>query len=589
MEFKEKIKKYWHWPALIIMAVCFFVATSSYIYFVQADNFIKWSSPDETANYNFTKLYAQSGELKYFEKNNLIAEELIHPRSMRSDGGEVKPVSFLGIILIFGTIAHFLGYQVIPFLTPFFGALGIIFFFLLINKIFNQKIALISAFLLTIFPPYFYYSARSMFHNVLFMVLLIIGLYFISCLTKKYEGKKQYLNLLFAFTAGVFIGLTIITRTSEIIWLLPGLFLVWLFYLRQVGIAKLILFLAGIFLAILPVLYYNQILYSGIFNSGYTEANIAVSNITQATTNITQNAPQGRLLALKEQFLTIKRNVFYFGFNLAFAKKMFINYTVKMFNWLFWPAILGLIIFFVNFKKIKKSQLSLVASWALVSAILIIYYGSWKFNDNPDPSKFTIGNSYTRYWLPVYLGLMPFASYFLLKLARVFFPFVDSDSKHLLPFAWAKKHLALPRVIFLRAGFVALTLALVFSWASAFTLYGSEEGLFYSAETMRLARDEKNLIQKNTEDNAVIITFYADKILFPERRVIIGNLNDQNMNAIYAKLANQVPLYYYHFSLKPADVEYLNNTKFKDLNIQLKLVSKITKSFSLYKFEKTKK
>jgi len=161
-----------------LLALLFFFATSSFYFFTQDNDFVKWTSPDETANYIFSKLYAQEDKLVIIEKYNLYTEGIMHPRSFRVDGDELKPVSFLGIMLIYGSIAKLTSYKIIPFLTPFFGALGIIFFYLLIKKIFNKRNALISVFLMATFPPFVYYTARSMFHNVLFVVFCIIGLYF---------------------------------------------------------------------------------------------------------------------------------------------------------------------------------------------------------------------------------------------------------------------------------------------------------------------------------------------------------------------------------------------------------------------------
>ena len=175
---------------VILLAIVFFIGTSSFNYFAQNNDFIKFSSPDETSNYIFTKLYAQTNNLSIYEKYNLYAKDIIHPRSVRSDFGVLKPVSFLGIILIYGKIASLFSYKIIPYLTPFFAGIGIIFYFLLIKKIFNKKNALISAFILACFPVYIFYTARSMFHNVIFVVFLIIAIYFSFLMKEKRKQKK---------------------------------------------------------------------------------------------------------------------------------------------------------------------------------------------------------------------------------------------------------------------------------------------------------------------------------------------------------------------------------------------------------------
>ncbi|MBU1062572.1 hypothetical protein KJ700_00160, partial [Patescibacteria group bacterium] len=79
---------------------------------------------------------------------------------------------------------------------------------------------------------------------------------------------------------------------------------------------------------------------------------------------------------------------------------------------------------------------------------------------------------------------------------------------------------------------------------------------------------------------------YHDKLLFPERRIIVGLLDDPNMNYLYAKLARVFPVYYYNFSFKEKDLNYLNNSKLSKLNIKLKPITKIGEEFTLYKLER---
>ena len=85
---------------MIALACLFFVGTSSFNYFTQTYSkteteldFVKWISPDETANYIFSKLYGQTGEIKIYEQYNLYTEDVMHPRSVRSDFGKLKPMS----------------------------------------------------------------------------------------------------------------------------------------------------------------------------------------------------------------------------------------------------------------------------------------------------------------------------------------------------------------------------------------------------------------------------------------------------------------------------------------------------------------
>jgi len=590
----------WQWPllAVIFLAFCFFFATASYNYFVQADGFVKWSSPDETANYIFSKLYGQTGEMTIFERYNLVDEDIIHPRSFSSASGDLKPVSFLGIILIYGFLVSLFGFNILPFLTPVFASAGIIFFYLLIKKLFGSRNALISAFLLASFPPYIYYSARSLFHNVLFIALLIVGLYFgLLAAGKRYEWKKlDLLNWLLTALSGFFFGLAIITRTSELLWLGPMLFIIWLFNIKKIGFTKLVIFLSSLFLAVLPALYWDQILYGSPLAGGYLEMNQSVEILAKASGDLVKSTAVGNLAYSREVFDKIKGTIFHFGFAPRQSVKMLYYYFANMFPWLFWPAVLGGFLFFQRLRRWRKKHLVYLIAYGVISVILLFYYGSWLFHDNPDLRSFTIGNSYTRYWLPIYLGALPFASLFLIKLTRAIFPrfskeaepeggdnnplrnavfptvgsFVKGQSRHLR------------RVFFINSSRVILV-ALVYFISISFVLFGSEEGLLYLAQNRKMARYELEKILILTESNAVIITRYHDKVFFPERKVIVGLFDDDNMNAGYAKLINYLPVYYYNFTFPEKDLNYLNNEKLKAAGLSITPVEKITNDFSLYR------
>lgn len=562
---KKLIQKYWHYVVLIILAVLFFIGASSYIYSSQKGGFIKWGSPDETANYIFTKLYTQESRLEIFEKYNLPADDVMSPRSMRSDGGEIKPVSFLGIILIYGFIAKIFSYKIIPYLTPFFASIGIIYFYFLLKRIFGASTAIFSALILVVFPPFFYYSARSIFHNVLFVVFLIIGLYYTVVMSEKKDKNGQTafktvkpFELLYASLAGFFIGLALITRTSEILWVMPMLLILWLFNIKKIGITKILLFLFFIFLTFTPIFYWNNILYGSPFNSGYAAMNNSIKNLAHESFKLLS----GSLAYFKIFSIKLKDNVFYFGFWPKLSFKMFYEYFVKMFAFLFWPAAAGFFLLISKAGKLKKKHWAYFSAYSLVSLFLIFYYGSWEFHDNPDFSRHTIGNSYTRYWLPVYLGAMPLAGFFIIKLSKIF-----------------------KKKIFIISS-QAIIIILIFFISLKFVWTGSEEGLKFSLEKGRGAREEFNKVISLTPNNSVIITYYHDKLFFPERKVIVGFFDDKNMVSQYARLVNYLPVYYYNFTLPEKDIEYLNTKRLKEFGLSIEEIEKINNDFTLYRLKK---
>ncbi len=113
-------------------------------------------------------------------------------------------------------------------------------------------------------------------------------------------------------------------------------------------------------------------------------------------------------------------------------------------------------------------------------------------------------------------------------------------------------------------------------------MFGSEEGLIQSYYKQKNARQEYDKILSLTEENSVIITLYHDKLLFPQRRVIVGLFDDKEMVAKYAKLAKIAPLYYYNFTLPQKSVDYLNNKRLKENGLKIKKVEEIG-DFALYR------
>ncbi len=599
-------------------AILFFFSVSLFNFTTQKEDFVKWLSPDETANYVVSKLYGQTGSMIIFEKYNLYVDDIMRPRSFRSDNGNIKPVSFLGIIIVFGTIVKYTTYKVLPYLTPLFASIGIIYYFLLVRKLFNKNIALVSSILLAFFPVYTYYSARSMFHNVLFTVFLIIGLYYSYKMTEGYrnsplsppraherirlwrerfkdwgtQGFKNFAfsiprsnNFLFLFysaLAGIFTGLAVMTRTSELIWVAPLFFVVWIFNFKRVGFLKLFIFLAFFFTALLPMFYHNQILYSNPMLGGYGEMNQSISNIKEASSEIVKSTIGGEVAGISGPIEKLKQSFFYFGLQPGQSYLRFKYYFVFMFPLIFWTALLGGLVFlYLAFRSLRKKYFVYLISYFLLSFILIIYYGSWGFTDNPDPNSFTIGNSYTRYWLPVYLGAFPFVSVFILSLGAIvgkIFP-KELQKNNFINYILRRN--------FVKWVIVSAFLIYISFISVNFVLHGSEEGLTYTAVNQVSAYDETKKIFNLTESNSVIITFYHDKLLFPERKVVVGLFDDKAMLERYSEIVDRLPLYYYNFTLPERDFEYLNTRRLAEHKLAIEKVQKISDAFTLYRIKRT--
>jgi len=548
---------------LLILGIVFLFIYSWFSFVTTQDGKARFASPDGVANYFWAERYAEGEKLFYFEPLNVIANDIVVPRSVRSDNGVVKPVSFLGIILIYGFLGKIFGSWIIIYLTPFFAVIGVLFFYGIIKKIFDEKTAFISALMLFCLASYWYYASRSMFHNVLFIDLLLAGVYFVINSARIKQVKKINTNFIFIFFAGIFIGLAIITRTSELIWLLPVILLAWIVYFKQLHWNKSILFVCGIFLALIPMFYYNQILYGDFLKFGYSKIDTVKAQNEVVISNVDINNGGGMV-----GFTEIMRKFLPSDINIKQAGKSFIYYYVIMFWYLFWPAFFGGVYFLWHYKKRSKEQQLYFISFIVISVVLVLYYGSWIINDNPNKLSVTIGNSYTRYFLPMYIMSIPLAVLFFtqipswltkkIKSMGIQFPLRELDSLT-----------AIFVIVFFMLNFQAIMLA-------------KEEGLIVIKNN--LIKDSA-LVEKMfapVELEAVIISERFDKFLWPSyakasedkpRKVITGNFTNKEHNAEYAKLAEYgVPLYYFGFIFPKVDMEYLNNKRLKEFGLKIEAV-----------------
>jgi hypothetical protein len=549
MEFIRKNKRI---LALAAMAVIFFFVYS-YLSFKTERVF---NSPDETANFYFSKIFAKEGRLWQSEPLEFLSGNSIFPRSIKAIGGKLVPVGFLGMPVVYGAIAKIIGIGSIKFLTPFFAVLAVLAFYGILRRIFEEKIAFFSAILMFALPPFWYYAERGMFHNVLFLSFLIFSFY---CTQKAISRENAHANnsrhsrkicvtLALYSLGGLFLALTLMTRMSEAWWIMP----VFLFLAIVVDSPNKSgndrhnwrgIFIAGamFILVLIPFLAQNQILYGSPFATGYANSNGSESAITIA---------QNYLEAKEDSFL-----IFPFGINVKNILWSGWNYFIMFFPWLSFPAIFGAIIFLGWIPRIRRADRRMTRSekyyfgiFCFTALWLFVYYGSWRFSDNPDPSKITIGTSYLRYWLPVFVMILPFFAKFFVKLAEFF------------------------RIKFYKIAALIAIAFFVLSFIPVF--YAEGEGIMAVKDTLAGYESRAQEVFNLTESNSIIITDRNDKMFFPKRKIIYP-LRSENTYQAVSSLLKFIPVYYYGIAI--SEKEKFNNLK-------LELVKK-WENEALYKIE----
>ena len=231
-----------------------------------------WNSPDETGVAFFTKLFAQSGRLWFFDPYNVFAADLLHPRSIISVGSYLVPASFYGNIWIVGAFYKIIGGTALSLVAPLFTAGAGICVFFLARHIFEvgprtsrsdlERKALVAEILFLTHPAVWYFSSRGLFPNILFFDLLIIGL---SCWWLR--PWKPAINDLVGVLAWC---LAFAVRPVEFVWLAPLVAVAFWFNRKQISVRRIILPAALFALTLTAIFFTNHSLYGNALSFGYT-------------------------------------------------------------------------------------------------------------------------------------------------------------------------------------------------------------------------------------------------------------------------------------------------------------------------------
>ena len=520
----------YRWDLLILFLASIFFFVSSGVLSIN----MPWifNSPDENANAVFAKLVQSKNYLTFVEPINYLAQGIVHPRSVIAVRSFLTPVSFLGLPILYGFLAKVTGAMAMRFFTPLLAIAAIFAWRRLVEHLFKSRtIALLSSLFVFFHPGFWYYSGQSLMHNVPFVCFLILSayLFFVKPI------KKDFISM---FLSGLCLALAIAFRTVEVIWIAPIVLILGVRFYKNILKKDLIGFIIGLFVILVPLLFVNNALYGNPFTVGYTyhEPSSAVVLI--------QNPDQA--FPLLSYIKSILKNSW--------------NYSVTLFPWLSFGSFIGLLAVLGSKKKI--SALSPTMKWyagitVLVTLFLWIFYGSWNFNDNPDPTLITIGTSYIRYWLPIFVLISPYLAFAIVWLV---------DRMH---------HVFSRRLVL-----VGLTLLLI--GLSVQPVFFAEDGLLSARSAMLSFVEKQAKIFSLTEKDAVIVVDRADKYLWPERRVVVPLRSDSTFEAL-PLLLKEGPLYYFGITFPESDLTDLNSVQLPPFGLQIEFVETMNEE-SLYHF-----
>lgn len=496
------------------------------------------NSPDEMANAFFSRSFASSGRLWDFEAMNLTLDGVVHPRSTRVVDDLIVPGGFIGLPVIYGALLRVVGVWSLPFWTPLLAVAAATFFGLIIRKFFGRRTGTIAALLLLANPAWWYCASRTLYPNTLFAVLVIIAAWFmlaapIAPIFKERPRTFAWVGLSgwsTAAAAGLFFGLALAVRPVEAYWLLPSAAVIAIFCRRSLSKTRLAAFAAAAFLVLAPFLWLNRSLYGNWLGTGYGSAFSGVSPVEM---------PRG----WGARFLgPVGPYIFPLGFAPRDALKAVFSFGLGFFWW--WTALVAaasavLVAAVGRYRLDRRPWPRPVVVYAVVffvmAAWLLPAYGSFQPDDTSVAGAVTIGSSYFRYWLPLFV-------------------------LSVLPVAWLTDRLMAWRTgKVIRVAAAAAVFAFV-AIPSAVAVFASPaEGLLAVRETLIRNDREVRRVLELTEPRSVIICDQADKQLFPERRVIVPLRSEATWKAL-GKMSLQTKVYYYGVTFPEKDLEYLNGT-----------------------------
>lgn len=503
------LKKIFSKPIIVLacIAMGFFYLTS----WLGAPPGAIWNSPDETANAFWIERVSGQEPLRVREFIVGIGAGVVHPRSFNVNGTALVPGSFPGLFLLYGGLSFFTGFPIsaMTALLTLFAGLA---FFALLRRLFDEKVAFWSSVFFFFHPAILYYTGRGLFHNMLFIDLLIFAVAFF--ILRPFSKKLGSVNWIDSVFAGILFGFAIITRASEAPWVLLSAlaFLPFLGVGRWKRVGHVIL---GGLLPLFILLSFNASTYGSLLGSGYA--------IPSPVQEVTTGLVEGNALASEVQ--SVSASLLPFGFHPRLIVLHGMDYGLEIFWWFSLAGILGLTVFFMSWcTQDKKKRMYFYVTGA-ITIWLLVFYGSWFVRDHYDPTRVTIGTSYVRYFLPIYILTLPWVVQGLM--------WIGERITHTM---------ALKKI---QTGRVMVVFAILFALLSfRVAITEGDESLLAVRATLQSNLEKKNIILKAIDKKAVVMTERFDKLLFPEHMNIIPIMDETAFQTVPVIL-NYAPVYWY--------------------------------------------
>jgi len=385
-------------------------------------------------------------------------------------------------------------------------------------------LAFLVALLLLPLAPWLYFANITMLPHILFIFLLLAGWLLII---KHWQNNK----ILYWILGSLLLSLAVVVRPTEIIWLALISILILLWQRQHINFKKILISLLIFTLIIAWFLYLNKFTYGSIFSFGYL--NLQTGGTTSELTN---------------SWLP-------FGFNFKLILTNFFKYFISLQSFHFTFAVAGFILMWFKIKKgthnatthiwQKYFKLSLI-----IFVVILLFYGSWDIADPLVKELNTISISYVRYFLPLYIWILPLVALGIKVL------FYNRDKLNY-------------------TAYLIMIIGLsIFSFKTAF--FAKHDGLLATRDNINIYYQQFAAVKDIAPQNSVMITDRSDKIFFPYYKVVVP----QGDLPLFERLDNIVVY---------ANIYYFTDKKFEDIDLSPLQITEehiINNNFKLYKVSK---
>lgn len=487
-----------------------------------------FNTPDETANYFFASRYAETSRLSVFEPLNVVSGDLnlVHPRSTTVADNYIAPGSFLGFPLVMGQIGKQVGNNLMVFIVPLTSVLALICFFMLLSEFWGKRTAFWSTILLMIMPAFWYYNSRALFNNVLFVDLLIIGFFFLFV----FIDRKRFLSVV---VSALIFGLALAIRTADVFWVAIAVIFALSVNFRRIRAYIWLIMPIFVLMPLVPILIQQNVLFGSPITTGYV--------------------PEGSTVLFGNNWILgfMRQLIAPFGFNLERIIYNIYYYWANMFWWYFGPAVIGGIAMLVGWRRQSQAKRGYFIFSVVVSLLILLYYGSWFFFNNLIAQPL-IGSSQVRYLLPIFILSIPFIVY-------------------------AVEILVAKMAQALKVAVVFILLAGIFCFSANAVLFDGPESLNSISKTVAGYHQINKQVRSATEEEAVIVTSYNDKVFFPSRKIIFYWQSPEFLSNI-KNITEVAPVYLYSVN-QDFDLDYIRQNS----TLESELILEINETENLYR------